>query len=353
MNNDAQHSSWPAYVAVVVVIAAAVYAFSPRPEPKFADTAIHPDGILVNGLARSGERIVAVGEQGRVLLADKPEGPWHEAKVNPQRGSTLTQVKFIGGKSLLAVGHDGWIIRSDDNGDSWKEMAFTAPPPEAPPAPGTEGAPALPDMSGGQPANPLMGVAGPYDGKLYAFGGFGEFLVSTDDAKTWTHVADAAIGDKHVNAMAQAADGSLVVVGERGLLARSTDKGVTWKALPQVYNGSFFGALVLPSKNLVIFGMRGNIFMSADNGNSWKKSAVPENISLFGGAVDDSGAVVLVGEGDTVLRSTDGGASFVIAATGKRERLVAVLPLAGGGWLGGGEGGIMTLSATARAGEKS
>ncbi|HVT37329.1 MAG TPA: hypothetical protein VHE37_17215 [Nevskiaceae bacterium] len=349
----------PAYVAVAVVIAAAVYAFSPRPQPAFAPTAIHPDRILVNGLAQQGSRIVAVGELGRVLLADQPDGPWHEAEVQPQRGSTLTQVKFIADHALLAVGHDGWIIGSTDNGEHWKELAFTAPPPDEAPAPNPsmpEGAPPLPDIGGGMggppPANPLMGVAGPFDGKLFVFGGFGELRSSTDGGKSWNAISDAAIGDKHVNAMAQLADGSLLAAGERGLLVRSTDLGATWKALPQIYNGSFFGLLTLPDHKIVAYGMRGNVYVSADNGASWKKSEVPDSISLFGGAVDADGTPVLVGEGDSVLRSTDGGATFSVATSGKRERLVAVLPQKGG-WLAAGEGGIMLLHPAAAAGEHS
>src|SRR5690242_14607054 len=82
----------PSILFALVVLGAAVYSFSPRPLPPFADTQVFADRIMVNGLARSGDRIVAVGEQGRILIADSPNGPWREAKVEPQRGSTLAQV---------------------------------------------------------------------------------------------------------------------------------------------------------------------------------------------------------------------------------------------------------------------
>src|SRR3546814_947717 len=67
--------------------------------------------VLIDGLARDGDRLLAVGEQGNILYADSVKGPWHEAKVEPQRGSTLTKVKFLDDKLVLAVGHDGWILR--------------------------------------------------------------------------------------------------------------------------------------------------------------------------------------------------------------------------------------------------
>lgn len=343
--------SWPALVVTVLVAVAAVYSFSARPLPPFPETRIHPQQILINGLARSGTQILAAGEQGRILIASTPGGDWREAKVEPQRGSTLTQIHFINENTAIAVGHDGWIIRSTDKGENWTEVSFTEPPPETPPLSAAISAdlaappPDMMGMAGGAvPANPLMGIAGPYHGKLFAFGGFGELRSSSDEGKTWQAlVGDNAIADRHLNAMTLAADGSLLLVGERGLMARSQDAGQSWQALPQIYTGSFFGALTLENGNLLVFGMRGNAFYSSDNGLSWTQSQIPGGISLFGGAVEKDGAVVLAGEGETVLRSTDGGASFKVVAQGRRERLTAVLPVPGHGWLAAGEGGITMM----------
>src|SRR3546814_12143711 len=105
--------------------------------------------------------------------------------------------------------------------------------------------------------------------------------------------------------MVRAADGALIVVGERGLMARSADNGDSWQLLPQVYDGSFFGVLALKSKALLAFGMRGHVFRSGDDGKSWQESKVPTGSSLFGGKVDASGNVVLVGAGSTLLVSSD------------------------------------------------
>jgi len=155
-------SSLPAYIIVLIVLASAVYAFSPRSLPPFAPSLLHFDRVLLNGAAQQGNRLVVVGEQGRILLADSANGPWHEANVRPQRGSTLTQVLFAGNGLLIAVGHDGWIIRSQDKGENWDEVQFDTAHPD-----------------------PLLGVAGPYAGRMFAFGGFGQFYVSNDRGKTW------------------------------------------------------------------------------------------------------------------------------------------------------------------------
>lgn len=379
---------WPALVFTLIVAAAAAYAFSPRPAPPFAATEIHPDGMLIDSMARNDDRLLAVGEQGHILVADSVKGPWHEAKVTPQRGSTLTKVKFMDDKLALAVGHDGWVLRSTDRGETWTEAFFIptpnedddsagpasaggliAPPPDAgtsaePPAdasmsaepPDDAGSSAEPPTSDWGEADagadtamplqpdPLMGIAGPFSGRIFAFGGFGLMLKSEDQGKSWQRVTDEALGDHHLYAMVRAADGSLIVAGERGLMARSVDNGDSWKVLPQIYDGSFFGVLALKSKALLAFGMRGHVFRSADNGETWQESKVPTGSSLFGGDVSADGNVVLVGAGSTLLFSNDDGRSFTQPLDTAFNDLATVLPVTDNSWLVGGDGGIKLVT---------
>ena len=57
----------PGLAMSALVLGAALFAFSPRPLPAFPVTAIHADRLQVNGLARAGARIAAVGERGVIL----------------------------------------------------------------------------------------------------------------------------------------------------------------------------------------------------------------------------------------------------------------------------------------------
>ncbi|WP_428311525.1 WD40/YVTN/BNR-like repeat-containing protein [Hydrocarboniphaga sp.] len=311
-------SGWPALLLAVIVAGAAVYSFSHRPLPPFPQTVTKADGLLVTGLAQSGERRIAVGELGRILIADAASGPWREVKVTPQRGSTFTRVIFTDANTAIAVGHDGWIVRSTDRGETWHEVVFDPERGEA-----------------------VLGVAGPFDGRLYAYGAFGQFLVSTDNGQTWLHEKHGAIGDRHLAAMVQAQDGSLVIVGETGLMARSVDQGASWTKLPEVYKGSFYGLQRLPSDTLLAFGMRGNAYLSDDNGQHWTRSNVPGGLSLYDSMIDHDGHVVLVGENSSVFRSTDNGRTFSMLLEGDRKRYATVLPVSNGsGWLVAGEAGI-------------
>lgn len=311
-------AGWPALMLAVVVSVAAYFSFSHRPVPPFPPTMTHPGDLLVTDIAERGGHYVAVGELGRILVAASAQGPWQEVPVTPQRASSFTRVLFVDDTTALAVGHDSWIVRSTDAGKTWAEVAFD---PEA--------------------GESLLGIGGPFDGRLFAFGTFGRLLMSQDGGVTWQREQQPEIGDRHLSAITQAADGALILVGETGRMLRSADNGETWTRLPDIYTGSFYGILRLPSDALVVFGMRGNAFVSRDNGATWKASTVPGGLSLYDGFVDHDGSAILVGENSSVFRSTDDGAHFTLIAEGERKRVAAALPMPDGdGWLTVGEAGI-------------
>lgn len=382
---------WPAILLTIAMISAAVYAFSPRPYPPFPETQIKASQLMTNGLAQQGSRFIAVGELGRIMYADDANGPWKEAGVENPRGSTLTKVKFIGDDVALAVGHSGLLLRSEDGGKTWKELLFNE-----------------------DSADPLLGIAGPFtgaaSGKLYVFGAFGQFYVSTDGGQNWRRespvveedeivedtpasestaeaVTDPALdvfGDassdptsedydpfaefesggmaadytnRHMYDMTQASDGSLFLVGERGMILRSTDGGATWKANEEIYTGSFYGALPVGENSVLVYGMRGNAFLTRNLGKTWVESDIPVKQGLYGAAMDDDGTILLVGASNTVMVSRDAGASFRKVTKRGPNGVVSVLSLENDTWLMAGEGGVgkksMLKSPAGAAGDKS
>ncbi len=356
---------WPAMLLTIAMVGAAIYSFSPRSYPAFPPTQIKADGFLANSVAQQGDHFIAVGERGVMLYAENPEGPWHDGEVDKTRGATLTRVRFIAENIALAVGHNGWIIRSEDAGKTWQEIQFDE------------------DSS-----DPLLDIGGPWpsdgpsdgNGKLFVTGSFGQFEVSTDLGLTWQeeilNISDAAgedsdqastsatdpdsddydpfaafaegggaqnSGTEHLNGITQLEDGSLMIVGERGLLLRSGDNGETWNRLEEIYAGSFYGALTTPDNSLLVYGMRGNAFVSQDQGKTWGKSQIPVQQGLFQGTVTDDGKILLVGASDTVLISSDNGQSFKLAASTGTDGLVSVVPLKKNSWLTAGEGGVAIM----------
>jgi photosystem II stability/assembly factor-like uncharacterized protein len=171
-------------------------------------------------------------------------------------------------------------------------------------------------------------------------------MVSMDKGSTWQAETHAVLADRHLNAITRLGDGSLLIVGERGLMARSTDNGGNWTAMPSIYTGSFFGVLPLSGQNVLVYGMRGNAFYSKDSGKTWKKSDIPEVISNFGAATTADGDIVLVGASNAIFISKDGGAHFSRISRENRNALAAVIPLGNDQWLTAGEGGISLKQTT-------
>lgn len=292
---------------------AAVQAFSPRHTPALAATRLAVEKIHFNTLVQSKAALVAGGELGKLLYSKDQGKDWQSAALSQDRQALITQVVFASdGLRGLAVGHEGWILRTTDGGLSWTEVAF--------------------DEKNGEP---LMSVANLQGQRWLAVGAFGRALQSQDDGQTWTpYTLPEGVEDKHMNRIVGAADGKdWLIVGERGLVLRSQDQGETWKQLPEFYNGSFYNALPLPSDGWLVYGMRGNAFVSRGDGQ-WQRAEIPAPVSFFGGTVLPDGKIMLVGQGSMVATSQDGGAHFTLSRLPGRATLMDIaLNGQGLGWL--------------------
>lgn len=309
---------------VGLVAAGTVASFLPRPSPAFPASTAQPQLLMINAAAQTaGGHLVAVGELGHLFHSENAGQQWREAKLAPQRGSTLTQVFFASPSLGLAVGHDNWILRSEDGGQNWQEAHFD---PEA--------------------AEALMGVWGSAQGPLFATGSFGRFLVSEDRGRTW-QPRDTGLGDRHFYGIAGADPQHLMLVGETGLVARSADGGQSWERLPDFYNGSFFGLVSLSASEWLVYGMRGKVFRTGDFGETWQDIDADTGLSLYGGSRTQDGRIVLVGEGGVVTQSIDGGHSFKRLNDGGAGSLAGVAELADGRLIYTGQTGIRVSDAPA------
>jgi photosystem II stability/assembly factor-like uncharacterized protein len=90
-------------------------------EPRPADRLPLASKSVVLDVVRAGQRYVAVGERGHVLISSDGK-EWEQADHVPVQ-ATLTRVTFAGGR-LWAVGHDSTIIHSRDIGRTWSLRAL-------------------------------------------------------------------------------------------------------------------------------------------------------------------------------------------------------------------------------------
>ncbi|MFV0931888.1 WD40/YVTN/BNR-like repeat-containing protein [Pseudomonas jessenii] len=318
-SSEAQYSpsrTWLGLFLVGMLAVGSVASFLPRPIPAVPPTRVQPQQMSINGVTQVGTNLVAAGELGHLFVSRDAGRQWDDASVSPQRGSTLTQVFSANQALALAVGHDGWILRSEDAGQSWKEASFD-----------------------GEAGNALMSVWGNPAGPFFAVGSFGSFVVSIDQGQTWQQ-RNIGLGDRHLYGVAGTGPDRMMLVGESGLAARSTDGGQNWTRLSGFYTGSLFGLIALSGNDWLAYGMRGKVFRSSDFGQSWTPIETGTERALYGATLTRDGRVVLVGEGGVVIVSADRGESFQLLHAGGGPSFSSVGQTADGRLIYTGQQGI-------------
>lgn len=291
--------------------------------PGYAEAAPLAASSLLIAIARAGERLVAVGDRGVIVLSDDRGGSWLQAARVPSE-ALLTGVCFFDPRHGIAVGHDEVILTTADGGRQWLRAHY-------------------------QPAaqGPLLDVWCGAGGTAIAVGAYGAYLTSTDAGASWSARRFAALpatrppgaaagaaaegddttagGGFHLNRIVAASAARLYIAAEAGHLYRSDDAGATWRELPSPYAGSFFDVLPLGSDVLLAFGMRGNLYRSENAGESWRRLDTATVQMLDGAARLAGNELAIVGLSGVVLVSHDAGESFSLQQQADRSGLSAAL----------------------------
>lgn len=250
--------------------------------------------VLVDA-ERFGNRIVAVGDHGYIVITDDFGKTWRRAKA--PAAPLITAIDFLDDQLAIAVGHDSVILATSDRGETWSQVFAAA-----------------------QEQRPLLDVIFVRRDFAVAVGAYGAYYDSVDGGKTW-NARKVTNDDKHFNAIVELGDGRLVILGEAGTILASNDWGKAWTPVASPYKGSFFGGVVAADGAVVAFGMRGRIFRSKDKGATWIAVENASTATLMGGEKLPDGSIVLVGAAGTALLSRDNGVSFVPITTGTTRAL--------------------------------
>ncbi|MCK9994476.1 MAG: hypothetical protein Dbin4_02996 [Alphaproteobacteria bacterium] len=288
----------------------------PTPEKSVPEEAIQSSLVtksLLLGVTRAGDRLVAVGNWGHVILSDDAGVTWRQAQKVPTR-TTLTSVYFTDDKNGWAVGHDTVIIRTTDGGETW-ELQYSDPPKET----------------------PLLSVWFENDQHGIAVGSFSFMLETFDGGQSWEsrpllEEEPEGFEQPHLNAIFWGPDRSsqVMIASEAGNFFRSSDLGKTWELVRMPYIGSFWGGMVTKQGRVLALGMRGNIFRSDDFGSTWTKVETGGDQSFSNGAQLADGTIIAVGLAGTVAYSTDNGETFSTVIRPSRTGLSAVAESANG-----------------------
>lgn len=281
----------------------------------------YPAQSAMLDVTRAGKRLVAVGERGVILASDDSGRNWNQVPV--PTSVTLTRVMFVTPEVGWAVGHFGTVLQTRDGGRTWarqldgqKAAEMTLRYFQAK-ASRTEGdvqslaqqIAAAKQLVDDGPDKPFFDLY--FEDAQHGFivGAYNLIFATEDGGKTWTPWQDRIENPRGLHLYAIGRIGAeWFIVGEQGLLLRSSDGAQTFHALPSPYEGSFFG-LITGKAELIVYGLRGNAFRSLDRGRAWTRINHAAHGSLNAG-LDAGGAIYLVDQTGQVLVSRNQGATF-------------------------------------------
>ena len=275
-------------------------------------------GALLLDADRAGERIIAVGARGHIIVSDDAARSWR--RVESPATTMLTAIHMHDEAIGWAVGHDAVILRTLNGGDTWEQVHHDP-----------------------EDAIPLLDVWFAAARNGYAVGAYGTFLETGDGGDTWQG-RWISEDDFHLNVLVAAGENRLLIGAEAGVAYRSDDAGKTWQALAPPYTGSWFGALALSEETFLLAGLRGHLFRSHDGGATWTDIPTGTNATLANLDRLPDGTIVAAGLGGVLLTSHDDGKSVALSRLPERPGIASVLALGDGAVLLVGEFGARRMT---------
>lgn len=280
------------------------------------------EGLFVS-VARADDRLVTVGEQGRILVSDDNGFFWHQVPVPTD--VTLTGVTFATPQDGWAIGQMGVILRTQDGGKSWKRvfdgkqannalqkmaMADLKVQPDNQRAKANLAA-AEQFVAGGITV-PFLGIDALSAKNIVVVGGFGMAFESNNGGADWFPIFDAIPNPNGLNIYAVITSGrQIYYIGEQGFLVRQSTDG-SYIALTVPTNGTLFGGVAVGDADLVLYGLQGTVLRSTDAGMHWQVITTGVTAGIDAGVVLVDRRIVLGDNTGDLLVSSDGGKHFTI-----------------------------------------
>jgi photosystem II stability/assembly factor-like uncharacterized protein len=268
------------------------------------DFFIYRLNVLAYGWVESGDSDsfelapygISVGDNGSINIQDGGPGyPWIE--ITSPTSENLNNVKIFDDSTVaIAVGNNGTVIRSRDEGYSWQDLS-------------------IPSVT-----NNLYGLdflnywqAGLF---VVVCGENGSVYSSTDSGGNWTWQQLNTPTTKNLTSIGAITTDIIIAVGDSGTIIRTSDSGQTWDDLsvpdPNINFNRLLISTFYPNFNRVwAVGDNGIIYASTDYGFSWFPQNSNTNNNLYDLAFRNSDEGIAAGENGTVMYTTNGGSTWV------------------------------------------
>jgi photosystem II stability/assembly factor-like uncharacterized protein len=307
-------------------------------------------------IERAGERLIAVGERGLILLSDDEGERWRQAEVPV--AVTLTAVDFVSASHGWAVGHSGVVLHSRDGGETWSKQLDGNQAAALAMREAQQAAAANPEdkemqqylgaakwlVSDGAD-KPFLDVHFFDEQNGILVGAYGLLFSSDDGGDNWSSRITGSANPLGMNLYATGTvDGVLYVAGEQGYFAASRDGGASFERIDTPYQGTWFVLATTTDGRLFLGGLRGNAYRYDPAGGVFSAVNITSGVSFNSALALDDGRLLFVDQAGRILLSRDNGESVhfyqrppgaplvVLAEHGRDDRVT-----------GGGFGGLAQI----------
>jgi len=304
-------------------------------QPAITSTMATQSAML--SVARAGQRLVAVGERGFIIVSDDNGDSWRQ--VASPVSMTLVKVRFIDAQLGWAVGHAGVVLHTRDGGLTWEKQldGVQAGAIELAQASLETGEQAQERQDQARqlveegPDKPLLDLLflDPLNG--WVVGAYGLAFVTHDGGHSWQSIRSSLDNPSglHLYSIERVGE-ELFIAGEQGVLLRSSDEGRSFDALTSPYEGTIFGLQAGAGHSILMFGLRGKAFESSDRGDTWQRLDTLEPVTLTSGLRLEDGSVLLADESGRVLRFAEGANQAAVLRTPQSRYFTGMAQAANG-----------------------
>lgn len=236
----------------------------------------------LNSVLYLGDKVgIAAGHGGTLLRTEDDGATWSPVKIPEIGTDSILGLSVLSDGRVIACGAFGMYLESGDKGRTWVRKRVIRD-----------------DFD--RHISRVIDIGG---GKLFLVGETGTLAISSDMGETWKALKNPYVATTSVDTVEgsffgvlRMSDGALLIYGMRGRIYRSTDEGGTWTLIPIASTNAINGGAVGPDGKVVLVGNNGLIATSSDAGKNFVLQLTSEGGSPIGDALfAKDGAIVYVG----------------------------------------------------------
>lgn len=207
-------------------------------------------GVNLTSITTQGESAIVCGDQGTIVITDPDVLKWRRI-LNTEAGdsTTLNRVEYVAQNVAVAVGTMGCIIRTTDNGATWRRVAS-----------GT--------------FENLTSIAVVRSDRIICVGTGGTALVSADQGRTWAE--QTVPKSVSFNDACALSDGTVIGVGPLGMVATLMPSSNEWSVRFGTTDRTL-ASCWFRDRQYGFAGAAREILLTTDGGASWSRSAMINN----------------------------------------------------------------------------